>query len=197
MMVCELKLYNDEKWFLCACYKPPRVKEKKFIDTLENVCNSLLRESHHWLVVGDVNIDMNQENLLTTFYNTHDLQKGPTCFKGENPTCIDVILSNEPNRFKSTINVNCSLSDFHNIVCTATKLQCPPELGGGRVTRFPFGPLNVFVYISHWAARVNTQNRPHFEGDFRNLWLTRALLYAIQLAASRRNMIAYLCKIGT
>ena len=36
-----------------------------------------------------------------------------------------MILSNEPNRFKSTINVNCSLSDFH-IVCTATKLQCPP-----------------------------------------------------------------------
>ena len=36
--------------------------------------------------------------------------------------------------------------------------------GGGRVTRFPFGPLNVFVYISHWAARVNSQNRPHFEG---------------------------------
>ena len=73
---------------------------------------------------------MNQENLLTSFCNTHDLEnlvKGPTCFKGENPTCIDVILSNEPNRFKSTINVNCSLSDFHNIVCTATKLQCPPE----------------------------------------------------------------------
>ena len=130
MMVCELQLYKDEKWFLCACYKPPRVKEKKFIDALENVCNSLLRESHHWLVVGDVNIDMNQENLLTSFCNTHDLEnlvKGPTCFKGENPTCIDVILSNEPNRFKSTINVNCSLSDFHNIVCTATKLQCPPE----------------------------------------------------------------------
>ena len=68
---------------------------------------------------------------------------------------------------------------------------------GGRVTRFPFGPLNVFVYISHWAARVNSQNRPHFEGDYRNWWLTRALLDAIQLAASRSKMITYLCKIGT
>ena len=99
-------------------------------DTLENVCNSLLRKSHHWLVVGVVNIDMNQENLLSTFCNTHDLEnlvKGSTCFKGENSTCIDVILSNEPNRFKSTININCSLSDFHNIVCAAPKLQCPPE----------------------------------------------------------------------
>ena len=71
------------------------------------------------------------------------------------------------------------------------------NLGGGRVTRFPFGTLNVFVYISHWASRVNSQNRPHFEGDCRNWWLTRALLDAIQMAASRSNMMTYLCKIGT
>ena len=70
-------------------------------------------------------------------------------------------------------------------------------LGGGRVTRFPFGPLNVFVYILHSVARVNSQNRPHFEGDYRSWWLACALLDAIQLAASRDNMITYLCKIGT
>ena len=31
-----------------------------------------------------------------------------------------------------------------------------------------FGPLNGFVYISQWASRVNSQNRPHFECDYRN-----------------------------
>ena len=70
-------------------------------------------------------------------------------------------------------------------------------LCGGRVTRFPFVPLNVFVYISYWAAWVSSQNRPHFECDYWNWWLTRALLDAIQLAACRRNMIKFLCKIGT
>ena len=40
--------------------------------------------------------------------------------------------------------------------------SCVP-VGGGRVTRFPFGPPNVFEYISHWAARANYQNRPHFD----------------------------------
>ena len=70
------------------------------------------------------------------------------------------------------------------------------NVAGGRVTRFPFGPLNVFAYISYWAARVNSQNKPHFEGDYRNWWLTRALLGASQLAASRSNMITYLYKIG-
>ena len=40
------------------------------------------------------------------------------------------------------------------------------SLGGGRVTQFPFSPLNVFVYISYWATQVNSQNRSHFEGDY-------------------------------
>ena len=43
------------------------------------------------------------------------------------------------------------------------------ELGGGRVTRAPFGPLNVFVYISHCAARVDSQNWLHVEDDYRKL----------------------------
>ena len=51
--------------------------------------------------------------------------------------------------------------------------------GGGRVTQFPFG-----VSISHRAARVNSQNRPDFEGDYRNWWLTRALL-GLLMATSR------------
>ena len=57
--------------------------------------------------------------------------------------------------------------------------------------------FNVFVYISHWAARVNSQNRPHFEGDYWNQWLTCTRLDAIQLAASRRNMMKYICTIRT
>ena len=30
------------------------------------------------------------------------------------------------------------------------------HVGRGRVTQFPFSPLNVFVYISHWAAQVHS-----------------------------------------
>ena len=79
-----------------------------------------------------------------------------------------------------------------------TNLCYKDYIGRGRVTRFLFGPLNLFIYISHWAARVNSQNRLHFGGDYQNWWLTCTLLGAIQLTASRSNMITYLCKkIGT
>ena len=48
------------------------------------------------------------------------------------------------------------------------------QVGGGKVTRFPFSPLDVFIYISHWAAWVNSQKKPHFEGYYPIWWLTRA-----------------------
>ena len=101
--------------------------------------------------------------------------------------------------FAQSIKARCYVrnEDVVGALPTGTAPTTSEWLGGGRVTRFPFSPLNVFVYIWHWAAPVNSQNRPHFEGDCRNWWLTRVLLDAIQMATSRSNMITYLCKIGT
>ena len=36
------------------------------------------------------------------------------------------------------------------------------QLGGGRVTWFPFSPLDIFIYISHWATQVNSQKEAAF-----------------------------------
>ena len=72
---------------------------------------------------------MRKDNTLSNLCNTYDLQNlvcGPTCSKGAQPTALDVILSSEPKRFKHTINEPCFLSDFHNVICTVTKLLCPP-----------------------------------------------------------------------
>ena len=55
------------------------------------------------------------------------------------------------------------LGDMSNVSPSALALSLVGiSIGGGRVTLFPFGPLSVFVYISHWSARVNDQNRPTF-----------------------------------
>ena len=56
-------------------------------------------------------------------FNLTNLVKGPTCFKGDTPSSVDVLLSSEPQRFKSALNAQCSLSDFHNLTCVATKLH--------------------------------------------------------------------------
>ncbi len=53
-----------------------------------------------------------------------NLVKNPTCFKST-PSLIDLIITNEPKRFKSAVCADTGLSDFHSLVCNATKIQVP------------------------------------------------------------------------
>ena len=75
--------------------------------------------------MGDTNFDMKSGNLISDLclvYNLTDRVDGPTCFKSDNPSSVDVLLSSEPKRFKRALNITCSISDFHNLTCIATKL---------------------------------------------------------------------------
>ena len=119
IMVIEARLYEMEKWFLVIMYKTAKVTNESFENTLTEICQSLEKESTHWFVMGDTNLDMNHEKSLS------DPVDGPTCFKGDKPSSIDVLLSTEPKRFKTPLNSTCSLSNFHNLTCVATKLHKP------------------------------------------------------------------------
>ena len=59
-------------------------------------------------------------------YNLKNVIKDPTCFKSvENPSLIDVILTNTPERIASHMNVSIGVSDFHNFICAATRMYAP------------------------------------------------------------------------
>ena len=49
----------------------------------------------------------------------------PTCFAGNEPTSIDVIITNNGNKFAKTIACNTGLSDHHYMVASALKKTCP------------------------------------------------------------------------
>ena len=54
--------------------------------------------------------------------NLTSLIKQPTCYKNpNNPTCIDLILSNTPRSFQSTCVIETGLSDFHLMTLTVMK----------------------------------------------------------------------------
>ena len=128
IMVIEARLYKVEKWHLVIIYKPPKVTKSSFENILTEICQSLEKESPHWFIMGDTNLDVSHEKSLSDLcvvYNLSNLVDGPTCFKGDTPSSIDVLLSTEPKRFKDSLNSSCSISDFHNLTCFATKLHKP------------------------------------------------------------------------
>ena len=52
--------------------------------------------------------------------------KHPTCFKNpENPSCIDLQLTNKPLSFQTTTVIEIRLSDFHNMIVAVMKMHFP------------------------------------------------------------------------
>ena len=88
-MVIETRLYKVEKWFMVVIYKPPRVTDKSFENVFTEICQSLEKESSHWFIMGDTNLDMNNEKSLCDIcvvYDMSNLVDGAACFKGDNPS---------------------------------------------------------------------------------------------------------------
>ena len=80
------------------------------------------------LLAGDFNIDC-EEEIIEDFLFEHDMKnivKEKTCFKSiENPSCIDLFLTNSATSFQNTTTVTTGLSDFHKMVVTVMKTTYP------------------------------------------------------------------------
>ena len=58
-------------------------------------------------------------------YDMFNIVDKPTCFKTENNTLLDVILTSNKKRIASTLNINTCISDFHSLVAFSSKMPVP------------------------------------------------------------------------
>ena len=59
-------------------------------------------------------------------YKLRNLVKYPTCFKNpENPSCIDLLLTNKSLSFQTTTMIETGLSDFHKMIVAVMKMHFP------------------------------------------------------------------------
>ena len=77
------------------------------------------------LILGDLNSDL-KDGCLNAFSNVNNLKslnKEPTCFKNpNNPSCIDLFLTNRSRYFQNTSTIETGISDFHKLVVTVLKM---------------------------------------------------------------------------
>ena len=75
--------------------------------------------------MGDFNAEPN-EPVISNFcaiYNTKNIIKEKTCFKNpENPTRINLILTNRPRNFQDSTVVETGLSNFDKMCVTAMRM---------------------------------------------------------------------------
>ena len=91
-------------------------------------------------------------------YNLNSLIKQPTCFKNpENPSCIDLILTNKPRSFQSTCVIETGLSDFHRMTVSVLKThfrRLPPKV----VTYRDFKKFENKRFMDSLKLSLNSQD---------------------------------------
>ena len=108
--------FRNKKWLLNCSYNPKHSSIESHLDSFSKSIDSLSSKYGNFILLDDFNSCM-EDSPMKTFaeiYKLQNLIKEPTCFKNpENPTCIDLILTNMPLSFKNTYVIETELSDFH------------------------------------------------------------------------------------
>ena len=88
----------------------------------------------NFIFFGDFNANVSDKAMLDfcESYNLKSLIKQPTCFKNfENPSCIDLFLTNGLRSFCSSYVIGTGLCDFHKITVSVMKMhyrKLPPKI---------------------------------------------------------------------
>ena len=118
--------FRKVKWLLFGTYHPPSQNDIYYFNQLGKVIGTY-NNYDKILLIGDLNAEIT-EPCLESFLYEHDhlqnLVKENTCFKSvENPSWIDLFLTNRNMSFQNTITVFAGISDFHKLVLTVLKIN--------------------------------------------------------------------------
>ena len=115
------------------------------------------------ILLGDFNsecTDLHMSEFCGTF-NLASLIKDKTCFKSlDNPSCIDLILTNKPRSFQNSGVIETGLSDFHKLTITVLKTSFrkkPPKIISYRCYK-KFSKVNFRHDLEFYISGINIYN---------------------------------------
>ena len=96
------------KWLLLGTYHPPSQADIYYFDNLDKAFDTYSSYEKR-LLIGDFNTETSEPRIDCFVYEheLHNLVKEKTCFKSvHNPSCIDLILTNNAMAFQNTTSYN-------------------------------------------------------------------------------------------
>ena len=117
---------RNKKWLIFAGYHPKKEHIGPFLSHVGKSLDYHIGKYDNLILIGDFNSQM-EEDALKEFCDTYNLKTlitEPTCFKNaQNPTLIDLILTNKPKCFHSSmyieIGIKLKLNTGHLLVAHA------------------------------------------------------------------------------
>ena len=128
--------------------------------------------------------------------NLKSLNKEPTCFKNpNNPSCIDLFLTNRSRYFQNTSTIETGISDFHKLVVTVLKMfykKQKPKVIQYRNHK-PFNEQLFRIELDKELAKIDLNNAELAE--FHNEFLSVLNKHApIKYKYIRANNSSYMTK---
>ena len=115
---------KKSKWLLFGGYNPHKENISNFLNQLGHTLDHYMPKYENFLLLGDFNSEMN-EIAMEEFAEAHSLYnliKEPTCFKNlQNPSTIDLILTNRWRKFQNSAAIETGLSDHHKLTVTVMR----------------------------------------------------------------------------
>ena len=115
---------RQRKWFLNCSYNPHQNLISNHLECLNRLIDKHSNSFDNFIFIGDFNISTNRNSMIN-FCDLNGLRNVinvPTCYKNsDNPTSIDLILTNRPSYFQHSTVFETGLSDFHLLTITEFK----------------------------------------------------------------------------
>jgi hypothetical protein len=122
---CEIHI-NNTKWLIMGIYKPPSVNDADFSENFSKNIDQIIVKYENYIVFGDINFDILNENKCQPLNDICNIFKEPTCFKKDCvPSLVDVVLTNKKSSCFNTLNLPTDVSDRHNLKSTTIKDVLP------------------------------------------------------------------------
>ena len=112
------------KWLIMGGYNPHKGDISYFLSHVSKELDKFLPSYENILLLGDFNSTVTEKDMkeFCEMYNLENLIKGPTCFKSvDNPSSIDVMLTNKKSSFQNSMILETGLSDHHKMTITVLK----------------------------------------------------------------------------
>jgi hypothetical protein len=166
--------------FIICMYRSPSTSPTYLCEYLNSVFEKCYAEGDIIYLIGDLNVNfIHKKHELTDLLNSFGMSniiKGPTCFKNiEKPSLLDVIITNKPKSIASHLNYNVGISDCHNMICAATKMNAPRQTVT-KVNYRSYKKFNQENFIYDVDHLINGSNEMHsnkdmetFLYDFKNI----------------------------
>ena len=118
------------KWLLLGTYHPPSQSDNYFFQNIGSSIDFYCQYYEKFLLVGDFNAEDTEPHLAEFLrnYDAKNIVKNKTCYKNiNNPSCIDLFITNCFRHFHGTVALSVGMSDFHKLVVTV--LKCTLKTG--------------------------------------------------------------------